>query len=299
METKQEWLKARSKGIGGSEITAVMGLDPYKTPYQLWEQKTGRISSFEGNKFTKAGNYLEPVIAQMFQDETGLEVYVPKTEHWTHPDYPHLLGTPDRFVSQKHGEAVLEIKSTMKRITREDVLEGQAINWYFQVMWYMGITGLKSGFIAWLVNGVDFDFIEVEFNREIFTDMVEAGNDFWMNNVVADTPPAPINSDDIKKIIGMVLPDAIEATEEALRIHHQIIENKQKISSLEDANEELKTAIQLLMMDHSHLTYQGATLFTWKESTPLRLDGKELKEQQPEIWNRYAKKGNVRTFLVK
>lgn len=297
--TRAEWLKARSKGIGGSEITAVMGLDPYRTPYALWESKTGRTADFGGNKFTRAGNYLEPVVAQMFQDETGFEVYVPQTEHWSHPDYPHLLGTPDRFVAQKHGDAVLEIKTTMRRVSREDVLEGNAISWYFQVMWYMGITGKKKGFIAWLCQGVEFEYIEVDFNEEIFADMVDAGNRFWSDYVLADNPPPPISKEDIAKIVGLVLPDAIEAPIEALTYHNQIKNNKEQIKQLEQANDELIEAVQLMMVEHSHLTYSGATLFTWKQSEATRLDTKALKEAEPDTWERYAKTSKTRTFLVK
>lgn len=296
---REQWLQARSKGIGGSEITAVMGLDPYATPYALWERKTGRAGQSFDNKFTRAGNYLEEAVGQMFADEAGLEIYKPEQEHWSHPDYPHLLGTPDRFVSMKHGDAVLEIKTTQKRISREDITEGNALRWYFQVLWYMGITGKKTGFIAWLCNGVDFDYIQVEFQPDIFADMVQAGNDFWTNHVVADVPPPPLTKDDILRSIGIVLPDAIEGPAEALQYHYQIKENAAKIKELEEANDELKTAVQLMMTDKSVLTYQGAPLFTWKEAETIRLDGKRLKEENPELWQRYAKVSINRIFLVK
>lgn len=298
-QKKTDWLQARSKGIGGSEITSVMGLDPYRTPYALWEQKTGRVPDFGGNKYTEMGNYLEPVVAQMFQDKSGYEVYVPTQEHWQHPDYPHLLGTPDRFVSMKHGDGVLEIKTTQKFIDREDVMQGDALNWYFQVQWYMGIAGKKTGFLAWLSHGIDFDFVQVDFNEEIFADMVEAGDRFWNEHVLADVPPPPMTREDILKTIGKVLPDPVELPEDALFYHTQMKENKAKIKELEAANAELATAVQLLMMDKSIATYQGATLFTWKESNPVRLDQKALKEEQPEVWEKYARQYSQRTFLVK
>lgn len=296
---REQWLRARSKGIGGSEITAVMGLDPYMTPYALWERKTGRVSDNADNKFTRAGNYLEDAVSQMFSDAAGLDVYKPKTEHFRHPDFPHLLGTPDRFVSMKHGDAVLEIKTTQKRITREDVTQGHALRWYFQVLWYMGISGKKTGFIAWLCNGVDFDYLQVDFQPEIFADMVQAGNDFWINHVQSDTPPPPITKEDIMKSIGRVLPDAIEGPEDVLRYHEQIKENSAKIKELEEANDELKTAVQILMGDKSVMTWKGVPLFTWKEAETTRLDGKRLKEEMPDVWQRFAKISLVRTFLTK
>lgn len=299
MSAREQWLQARSKGIGGSEITAVMGLDPYSTPYALWERKTGRAGQSFENKFTRAGNYLEEAVAQMFSDAAGMEVYKPETEHFQHPEFPHLLGTPDRFVSMKHGDAVLEIKTTQKRISREDITEGHALRWYFQVLWYMGITGKKTGFIAWLCSGVDFDYVQVDFQPDIFADMVQAGNEFWLNHVQANVPPPPLTKEDIMKSIGRVLPDAIEGPEDALRYHAQIKENAARIKELEAANDELKTAVQLMMGDKSVMTYQGAPLFTWKEAEATRLDGERLKEEEPEVWQRYAKVSLVRTFLTK
>lgn len=296
---REQWLKARSKGIGGSEIAAVMGLDPYSTPFALWERKTGRVVENIDNKFTRAGNYLEDAVAQMFSDAAGLEVYKPETEHFQHPEFPHLLGTPDRFVSMKHGDAVLEIKTTQKRISREDITEGNALRWYFQVLWYMGISGKKTGFIAWLCNGVDFDYIQIDFQPDIFADMVQAGNDFWINHVQANVPPPPLTKEDIMKSINKVLPDAIEGPQDALRYHAQIKENSARIKELEQANDELKTAVQLMMGDKSVMTYQGAPLFTWKEAETTRLDGKKLKEESPEVWQRFAKVSLVRTFLTK
>lgn len=298
-QTRAEWLKARSKGIGGSEITAVLGLDPYATPYALWERKTGRVGDSGDNKFTRAGNYLEEAVAQMFADATGMEVYKPETEHFRHPDYEHLLGTPDRFVALKHGDGVLEIKTTSKRITREDITEGKMLRWYFQVLWYMGITGKKTGYIAWLCNGVDFDHIQVDFQPEIFADMVEQANRFWIENVLADVPPPPITREDILRTIGQVLPDAIEGPEEVLRYHAQIKENAARIKELEDANDELKTAVQLAMGDKSVMTWKGVPLFTWKEQKTTRLDQKRLKEEAPEVWEQFAKTAISRVFLTK
>lgn len=298
-QSRTEWLKARAKGIGGSEITAVMGLDPYATPYALWERKTGRVGDFGENKFTRAGNYLEDAVGQMFADASGFEIYTKPDMHFAHPDYPHLLGTPDRFVSTKTGDGILEIKTTQKRITREDIMEGNMLRWYFQVLWYMGITGKKTGFIAWLCSGVDFDFVQIDFNESIFEDMVQAGNDFWTNNVIADVPPAPISKDDIMKAIGKVLPDAIEGPQEVLSYHQRIKENAAKIKELEDANAELKTAVQLLMSDKSVMTWQGVPLFTWKEAETTRIDTKALKAEDPDLWRKYTKTSLVRTFLVK
>lgn len=297
---RAEWLAARSKGIGGSEITAVLGLSPYETPFSLWERKTGRRPSMGDNKFTRAGNYLEDAVAQMFADATGLEVYMPgEKRHFRHPEHEFLLGTPDRFVSQKHGDGVLEIKTTQKRIDKADI----PLNWFFQVQWYMGITGMKTGYIAWLSSGVDFDHVQVSFDAGMFDDMVSQACDFWQNNVLLDIAPAAINRDDIMKIIGMSKPEAVEAADDAVALHEKIKANKAKIRELEESNDEMIEMIQLAMMEKEAMTWRGSTLFTWKPQCRETIDTKALQAADPDafadLMRQYGKKTTTRVFLVK
>lgn len=297
-----EWHAHRKGGIGGSEITSVLGLNPYETPHALWERKTGRRQSTPDNKFTKAGKYLEGVVARMFEDETGLEVFAPrKGAFYHHPEHNILLGSPDRFIKQKHGrDAVLEIKTTQKRGITRDTLP---ISWFFQVQWYMGITGAKTGYIAWLSNGIDFDHVKVDFKPDIFQDMVEQALDFWNRYVLTDTPPPPISREDIQKIIGEVRPEAIEATDEMVRLHSLIKSNSRQIRELEQANEEIITGIQLAMMDKEAVTWRGSYLFTWKEQNRTGIDLKALAQTEPDLYARlmtdYEKNTRVRVFLSK
>lgn len=297
-----------SRGIGGSEITAIMGLDPYSTPYSVWERKTGRAVKFEGNKFTRAGQYLEDAIANMFSDNSGHAIYHihdpeadnRNVEPLRHSEFPHLIGFVDRGVKiNGKGDGILEIKNTLSRVEREDILSGEKISWYFQAQWYIGISGFKTGFIAWLVQGVDFDWVQIDFNEEIFSEMVIAGHDFWTNNVLADEPPPPIRREDIERMFGKVKLKAIEGPSEVIQYHQYIKENNEKIKELTAANEELKEAVQLLMLDNAILTFNGGTLFTWKQSETTRLDISRLKEEKPDIFNEYAKKTISRTFRIK
>lgn len=300
IEKDAAWLDARKDGIGGSEITAVLGLDPYQTPYSLWERKTGRRPSSPDNKFTRAGNYLEGAVAQMFQDETGLEVYAPKTKHYKHPEHNFLLGTPDRFVSLKTGDAVLEIKTTQKRGIEKGNLP---LNWYFQVQWYMGITGKKTGYIAWLSSGIDFDFVEVPFDQGIFESMVEQAIQFWTNHVLADVPPPPVRREDIEKIIGEVRPEAIEATDDMVRLHEAMKDNKRKIKELEDACDEIAEMVQLVLLDKEAVTWRGATLWTWKQQKWKSLNTKAIEKDDPDLYasllEKYQEEKTIRVFLTK
>ncbi len=56
--TREEWLKDRNKGIGGSDAGSVLGLNPWKSAYTLWCEKTGKITNNEDNEAMRQGRDL-------------------------------------------------------------------------------------------------------------------------------------------------------------------------------------------------------------------------------------------------
>ena len=68
-DSHEKWLKNRTYGIGGSDASAVVGLNPYKTNIQLFEEKTGkRIPEDISEKpYVKYGTLAEPLIRDLFR----------------------------------------------------------------------------------------------------------------------------------------------------------------------------------------------------------------------------------------
>lgn len=272
--SKTTWHAQRTQGIGGSEIAAVLGLDPYETPYSVWEKKTGRVPPFEGNAATERGNLLEPAIVAFFEKASGHKAYAfPKNKVLRHPEHPFLLGTPDRGVALKSGDGILECKSTRKAITADTI----PLGWLFQVQWYLGITGRKRGFLAWIGGSLEFDWREVEASESIFQDMAAEAAKFWNDYVLTDTPPPPIRKEDIEKMFPDVQAGTVEATPQLIEVCAQYGKNRSKIKELEEAQSELAQAIQLHLLDKDTLTAQGVTLATWKESVKKAYTVKESK----------------------
>ena len=73
-KTPEQFHQLRSKGIGASEISAILGIDPYMTPFKLWQKKTGRLDRDPDNMFTRAGHKLENAVAEYFEEESGNHV---------------------------------------------------------------------------------------------------------------------------------------------------------------------------------------------------------------------------------
>lgn len=113
--TEQEWLAYRRRGIGGSDVAAILGISPFRTARDLYDDKLNIASAADdtGNWVAlEMGHLLEPLVAQIFAKKTGLEVFQIK-KMFQHPQYPFMLADVDYFVRLPNGKIViLEIKTT-------------------------------------------------------------------------------------------------------------------------------------------------------------------------------------------
>lgn len=271
MEIDNDWLKERQKGIGGSDISVILGINIYKTPYELWLEKTGRSAPIVENKFMRAGKLIEPVIVEMFRLATDFEILEPSKENilYHHPDHSFILGTPDRFYQSKDQMGILECKNT-RTVT---ILDNLPKSWFCQIQWYMGLTGIHRGYLAWLVQGYDFFCHEIEFLPNFWDYLVSEAIIFW--NYVLENQPPPLQTQDNldqifpKEIIGK----SVIAQESTIELYQRLLEIRaqSKIINLEETK--IIKTLKLMMKDSEILKDDhGKILITWqtKESNKNR-----------------------------
>ena len=91
--TREEWLEERKKGIGGSDAATILGLNPYKTSIQLWEEKTGRkqAEDISDKPYVQYGTKAEDHLRELFKlDFPQYEVSHQENTIIKHPEYPFL-----------------------------------------------------------------------------------------------------------------------------------------------------------------------------------------------------------------
>lgn len=113
---EQDWLEARKSGIGGSEVAAILGISPYKTNIELWEEKTGRRESknISDNPFVQYGKQAEEHLRALFAlDFPQYEISYDQYKIFRNPKYPFVLATLDGYLTdyEKGRQGVLEIKT--------------------------------------------------------------------------------------------------------------------------------------------------------------------------------------------
>jgi putative phage-type endonuclease len=165
MNDRQQWLQDRKKGIGGSEISTVMGINSYETPYQLWMKKTGRVEPQEETAAMRFGSMAEKLVVDYWQQETGVSTIL-ESDHLHDSEHPFIMGTPDRLYYFNNKNGVLECKTTKFDITPDDP---KFHPFFCQLQWCMGLAKADVGEIA-ILNRVDCNFsrFEFEFNPDYY-----------------------------------------------------------------------------------------------------------------------------------
>lgn len=184
--SKDAWLDARQRGVGGSDAAVVLGLSPYKQAVELWAERTGvieRHDASEGNERVKWGNRLEPVVANAYEEENEATV---ATLHdlgrytiCRHPAWPFMFATLDRVIETRDGElGLLEIKTTNERHADEWEDEPPLL-YQVQVQHQLAVTGLHWGVLACLIGGQKLVTKRVERNEDFISVLQTDLAKFW------------------------------------------------------------------------------------------------------------------------
>jgi putative phage-type endonuclease len=179
----------RQKYLGASEIAAVLGVDKWHSPLDVYNSKLGLVAPFEGNNHTLRGQRLEAIAADYYAELTGrkLRRY---TRAYAHKQHSFIQGHIDRIVE---GESVIaEIKCPSIAAYRKIQREGLPDSWQIQMQVYMGLSGHKQCvIIVFCADAWDLLHFELEFDEAIYTPAIAAGAKFWTDHVLTQTPPDP------------------------------------------------------------------------------------------------------------
>jgi putative phage-type endonuclease len=295
---KTDWLKARKKGLGGSDIGAIVGVNPYKTPLQVWEEKRSESIEQFDNESMYWGRKLEPVIRQRYSDETGREVLVP-TEILVHPKYDFMLANIDGFTRDKR---IIEIKtSAYPNGFGEPGTDEIPLHYLYQIFHYMIVTGYSVADVPVLIGGRDFRIYEVQADDELQQMIIAKEAEFW-ELVKSGVPPAPVNYADVVRLYRKSEAKEVMASAEVETWVEGLKRIRADMKTLEANEEEVKRRIMEAMKEADTLTDPaGKVLATWKQGKGVkRFSSSALRSSEPEIYNKYLIEGeSPRRFLLK
>lgn len=183
-----------SKGIGGSDVVAICGLNKYKSPVEVWMEKTGQSMPKEQSESAYWGTILEPLVRQEFTLRSNMKVKL-KQCILKHPKHDFMIANIDGVViDTNHGECLFEAKtaSAYKQSQWEDAIPEE---YMLQIQHYIAVTGYHRTYIAVLIGGNQFKYEVIERDDELIEMIVKLEYNFWNNYVLTNTP-LPIDGSD-------------------------------------------------------------------------------------------------------
>lgn len=299
--SREQWLAVRNGGIGSSDAAAAIGLSPYKSPLELWLEKTWRkpAEDLSQSEAVFWGTTLEAIIANVYAERTGNKVRRVNAV-LQHPEHPHMLANLDRVVGN---DGVLEIKTAGVR-SMHQWEDGIPETYQCQVLHQLAVTGKAWADVAVLIGGQDFRIYRIERDEAKIAALVEQEAAFWQC-VLNDVEPAVDGSASSDKALGWLYPcdagntlDYTDSTE-MNDLFSELLQTKREREVLESAENLLRQKIQSAMGPASSALFVGGKI-TWKKSKDgTTTDLKRLLSEHPDLAQQYsvATPGS-RRFLV-
>ena len=299
---KEEWLSIRRRYIGGSDAGAVVGMNPYKSAYTLWAEKTGQIPEFAGNLTTEVGAYLEAFVADLWSRETGKKVKR-MNRVLVNDQYPFACADVDRVVVGE--KAILEIKTTTSQLIMRQ-LHGSGDEfpdaYYCQCVHYLAVTGYDRIYLAVLVNNRELLTYTLERDEDEIAALMGEEEYFWNHNVMHRQPPVIDGSASTGETLETIIGDSTEAEAdltpfaEELKIY-ETLAGLQK--DTERQMDEIKNKIRAYMGDAGKGVYDRFSI-TYKTQERTTFDKKALAADHPEIaFGKYEKASKSRPMTIR
>ncbi|MFL1998532.1 YqaJ viral recombinase family protein [Lysinibacillus irui] len=294
-----EWLQLRKSGIGGSDASAILGFNRYKSAFQLYIEKTSEFVEESDSEAAYWGNVLEDVVAREFAKRTSKKIRR-LNKMLRHPKHYFMTANLDRDVVGE--KAFLECKTASEYL--KDSWNGEDVPaaYLCQLQHYLAVTGYEKAYIAVLIGGNKFVWKEVARDDEFIELMIQHEKAFWENHVLANVPPAIDGSSSASELLAKMYPQddgsTIMLDEQSNTLIEAIESLKSEEKQLEMQRKEYENQLKM-MLGESAEGHSDRFKVTYKTIASSRLDSKRLKEEQPVIYEKYIKESLSRRLSIK
>ena len=297
----EQWLEYRKTGIGGSDASVVCGINKYRSPVELWLEKTGQLPYQEANEAAYWGTQLEHVVRSEFTKRTGIEVKLVK-QLLQSEEHPFMQANLDGICEHPdYGTCIFEAK-TASAYKSNEWENGIPAEYMLQIQHYMSVTGYKGTFIAVLIGGNTFKWKYIERDDEIIEMLIHLEADFW-EHIVNNTPPPLDGSEASEKFLSDRYPESIPQSRIILPPEADVLikEYDKETAILNEAAERRQRAENLLkeMLGDNESGTSENRIISWKSIFQERLDSKSLRAEYPDLYKKYVNRISYRKFSIR
>lgn len=298
----EDWLAYRKLGIGGSDASVVCGISRYRSPVELWMNKTGQLPDEEAGEAAYWGTQLESLVRTEFSKRTGIGVQLVK-QLLQSEEHPFMLANLDGVCEHPDlGPCIFEAKTASAYKSGEWEADAIPDAYLLQVQHYMAVTGYRGAYIAVLIGGNTFQWKLIQRDEELIVMLTKLEADFW-NHVQSGTPPPLDGSSASAAFLRAFFPGCVAGSQITLPAQAAALVAQYRSFSeqAERAAEKKQEAENLLkqMLGENEAGTAGDSIVIWKTVCQERLDTKTLKSEHPVLFKKYANPVSYRRFSIR
>lgn len=323
--THEEWLAERKTGIGGSDVSAILGVNPWRTPLDVYQDKLGLVEPEPANEAMDWGTKKEALIADEFSRRTGMKIQrvntILRVDDWRIANIDRAIVNPDiqknvRVKEDGHSlttDMILECKdvnayaegwgeSQQDEIVKGVEVTDHEIPIYYetQVQWYMGVTGATVCYLAALIGGKQLRIYRINKREDVIDMLVERCHNFWTKNVKQGIAPEPQygNLEDLNKLYKIDNGSEIAADvalAEKVKTYRTLNE---QVAELKKQQELIKFDILEAMKESSVITWDGQKILSAKWQETNRFSNAKFKKDHPDTYAQYCEPSRSRVVRL-
>ena len=294
--------EVRRSGLGGSDCAVVFGLNPYRTPFQLYLEKVGEVppADLSDNEAVYWGTALEDLVAQRYAER--MEVRVRRNNRTLrHQHYPFMMAHLDREVVGQ--DVILECKTAGEYMSGqwgEEFTSQVPPHYLLQCLHYLVVTGKPECHLAVLIGGNKHRIYVIkacDFVQEIT--MIPITLERFWQRVIDRDPPGATNADDLALMFPTHREEVVQASQQVLDVIAELRDVRASLKALGQREKDLKFDVANTLGAASTLAEGDTILATYRGQVRTSIDQKLLRAKWPDVAEQCEKKTTTRTLLLK
>lgn len=299
-QSREDWVHNRMYYLGGSDISCLAGINPFKSKHELWLEKTGQAELQESqSEIAHIGSQLESYIKKLFTEQTGLKVRA-KNMILQHDDYSFLCCNLDGVIYDGTEHCVFEAKN-VSQFKADQWKDGVPEMYLLQVQYYLMITGYNKAYVAALIGGNQLVYHVVTRDEAKIKEILAMAKEFWLVNVQQMIEPEVDGSAATTRFLNEKYNHSngvtVQLPEEALTVLSKYDDISKQLDDLTRAKDTLSNQLKAYLEDNE-CGVVGDRKVRWKTITKKSFDQKRLEKEQPEVYRDYVSQSSYRRLLV-
>lgn len=292
----------RTIGVGGSDASIIAGCNPYRSIFELWQEKRMEIPvKEEESEVTHFGKILEDVVRKEFIQRTGLMVRK-KNSILRSKEYPFMIADVDGIISELDGTySIFEAKTAIE-FKNTNWKNGEVPrNYQLQLQHYMAVTGFQKAYIATLVGGNKFYWYEVYRDEQLIKMLISMESHFWHCVKTGEEPDVDASKATSlylnEKYSNVKADSVVNLDEQMITVIERYEDIKIELNVLAEEKQLLENQLKSALANNE-VGKLGEHIVKWKPIVQTRIDSNKLKKEHKEIYDACKKEVSYRKFSV-